>query len=207
MRVLNYIIFALSVIFFSSCGARQLRQPDLEQFATDPANGLVQTSRVQSLDFSVSYRPTGLFLAQELSSRSDTAGIAALKKKYNSAHYLILNISMDGKEALGNTGDFSQFSELLQTFSFRIGEQVTLATSSGDTLVLGDFAFQRTYGMSSGNAILFAFLKQERKPYDWLEFTVREFGLGSGIQRFRFREKDIDAIPELDLTAVQASSF
>jgi hypothetical protein len=72
-----------------------------------------------------------------------------------------------------------------------------LVTSQADTIPVGDYAFQRTYGMGSSNALLFAFPRAEKARPEWIQFDLNEFGLGTGSLRFRFRQQDLEAVPPL----------
>jgi hypothetical protein len=74
---------------------------------------------------------------------------------------------------------------------------VTLTTAQ-DTIPVGDFMLNRTYGMSNSTDLLFVFSRDKAKDKDWVQFNLNEFGLGAGNQRFRFRTNDIADAPGVD---------
>ncbi|MNE68254.1 hypothetical protein D3C80_1639060 [compost metagenome] len=60
-----------------------------------------------------------------------------------------------------------------------------------------DYTFDRTYGMSGGNALMFAFSKEKLKESKEVSFNLDEFGIGTGLLHFEFKRKDLNAVPEL----------
>jgi len=175
-----------------------LSQDELQAYINDPDHGLVKTERVKDLEVKVTYRPTDLLVNQEIGDQAATpTRVAELRKRYGQTHYFLLSLSRKNQEALNPREGFSQYSDLVQVLSFRMGEFTSLVTSQADTIAVGDYAFQRTYGMGSSNALLFAFPKAEKARPEWVQFDLNEFGLGTGSLRFRFRQQDLEAVPAL----------
>jgi hypothetical protein len=200
---MRYRIWAIVLGLLTACRPQEpVDVPGLQAYVQNPENGLIQTQEVKGLRVSVSYRPADLLIAQELGTQAsqDTMSaekLGALRKKYDNL-YFILTLSQEGREVLSPAKGFGDFSEMLQVLSFRMGEYVLLKTER-DTLMLGDYLFERTYGMGSGNSMLFAFTKEALRPEaEWMEFQVNEFGMGTGNLRFRFRLKDIKNAPLVD---------
>lgn len=79
-----------------------------------------------------------------------------------------------------------------------MGNYVTLTTASADTIPVGDFMLNRTYGLSQSTDLLFVFNKEETERAEWVQFNLNEFGLGAGNQRFRFKRKDLEDLPRLN---------
>jgi hypothetical protein len=94
-------------------------------------------------------------------------------------------------------GGSTNFSAMVETLSFRMGEYVALVTSSRDTIPVQDFVLDRTYGMSKSTDLLFVFDKAAAKDSDWIQFNLDEFGLGLGNHRFRFSKEKLDEVPQL----------
>ncbi len=90
------------------------------------------------------------------------------------------------------------YSDLVQTLSFRMSHYVTLTTAPADTIPVGDFMLNRTYGLSQSTDLLFVFNNEKVRGKEWIQFNLNEFGLGTGNQRFRFRTKDIETLPGID---------
>jgi len=163
----------------------------------DEEHGLSKKVEVNGYDVQVKYRPTDLLVEQEISNEiQDTSKVSSLRSKYNRYYYFILSLSHDKQEALDPKSD--QFSELVQTLSFRMNNYVNLTTASQDTIPTADFILNRTYGFSESTELLFVFSKEKSKGKDWLQFNLNEFGLGIGNQRFRFKIDDLEHAPKID---------
>lgn len=163
-------------------------------------NDLTKEKEVNDFTVRVTYRPTDLLVYQEISGDTlDTARIAMLRKKYAHYYYFVLNLSKGSEEALHRlSGGQGQYSEVVQTLSFGMADHVTLTTSVKDTIPVGDFVLNRTYGMSNSTDLLFVFNRQKAKESEWIQFQLDEFGLGIGSQRFRFQRDLLDRAPGID---------
>ncbi|HEY9047244.1 MAG TPA: hypothetical protein VIN08_15170, partial [Ohtaekwangia sp.] len=140
---------------------------------------------------------TDLWVYQEIGKHKATPEqIDTLRKKYSQYLYFILSLSANNKEALHQAAS-DQYGDLVQTLSFRMNNYVTLTTSVNDSIPVGDFMLNRTYGMSNSTDLLFVFSKEKAKGKDWIQFNLNEFGLGIGNQRFRFEMRDLEKIPEV----------
>jgi hypothetical protein len=182
-----------------SCAPGHLSKDELTAYIRDEEHGMKQSVTQGKTTVAVQYRPTDLWVAQELDGEPpQPAKIDSLRKKYDQYYYFILSLSRNNKEALHQVEQgFDQYSELVQTLSFRMPEYVTMTTSAQDTIPVGDFMLNRTYGMSSATEVLFVFSREKAVGQDWVQFNLNEFGLGVGNQRFRFKRSDLDAAPTL----------
>lgn len=201
----SYLILGLLALL-GSCTPKRLSQSALQQYVADESNGLMKSEQVKGLEVKIAYRPTDLLIAQEVGDRTPSVvELAQLEKRYGEAQYFILSFSRDNHEVL-NPQEFGQYSELVQTLSFRMGQYVQLVSSRQDTLELSDFAFERTYGMAGSNSLLLAFsTKQLQLDWDWLQVNLSELGLGVGDLRFRFERKDLENVPRLEWSKVASS--
>ena len=167
-------------------------------------NGLTKSSVSEGYQTKIVYKPTDLLVAQELKGvpvpGEDKVG--ELREKYGQYHYFVLSISKGDKEVL--TGGGPGFGELLQTLSFRMGALVNLTTASRDTIPVADYAFQRTFGMSSATSLLFVFPREELKEDEWIQFNLKEFGLGLGNQNFRFSANNFKNVPEINFNKISS---
>ncbi|MFZ6009497.1 MAG: hypothetical protein ACOYXT_04045 [Bacteroidota bacterium] len=185
----------------------------LNQYIADPDHRLHQVGEIDRYYVTVTYRPADLLVYQEIGDQpSEVNTLETLKKKYANYHYFILSLSKrdaDGsrEEALHQVGDgdMDQYSELVQTLSFRMRDYVTLTTSEHDTIPVADFMLNRTYGLSESTDLLFVFNKEKSLGKDWIQFNLNEFGLGTGNQRFRFMTKDIDQVPRLQFNVISGT--
>lgn len=193
--------FLVCVIVFleTSCSKREVTKEELVAFIQDEDNGLRKQNTANEILTEVTYRPTDLWVDLEVGKAQVTnQKLDSLRRNYQDYYYFILNLSKDNKEALHNApGSMGEYSELVQTLSFRMSEYVTLTTSKQDTIPVGDFILDRTYGLSTSSAVLFVFANEKAKDADWVQFNLNEFGLRTGNQRFRFNTKDIQETPQL----------
>jgi hypothetical protein len=173
----------------------------LSDYVSSPENGLVQETQSQGYRIAVTYRPTDLLVAQAMDgTHFDAKVVDSLRRYYGAFHYFALSISKDNKEALHPPSAAGSYSELLQTLSFRMDNYVNLTAPVADTIPVLDFALNRTYGLHQSTDLLFVFSKAETSEKQWMQFNLREFGLGVGDQRFRFRMKDLEDVPGLDFS-------
>lgn len=172
----------------------------MKKYIRDVDNGLRQSITTGEFTVEATYQPTDLFVLRELgSSKPDTASLKKWYTKYGGHYYFILSISKNGKEAISPTQmPYDQFSDLLQTVSFRMGEYTNMTTSKKDTIPLADFIYNRTFGMATGTDILMVFDKKKAAETDWVQINLQELGLGLGTQNFRFDRKRLDEAPEID---------
>ena len=193
-----YVVF---ILFIVGCGNSAHLPPEkLSAFVIDEEHGLKKTAVLNNINIEVTYRPVDLLVYQEIGKQVvDAKEIGIIRKKYNQYIYFVLSLSKDNREALHQAGG-SQYGELVQTLSFRMNDYVTLTTAANDTIPVGDFMLNRTYGMSSSTDLLFAFDKGKTIGQDWIQFNLNEFGLGIGNQRFRFAMEDIEKVPEANFT-------
>jgi hypothetical protein len=202
-RTVSSFLFPLVFTFLFSlgCTAEYLPKEELVEFIADEDNGLSISHDVNGFQLKVSYHPTDLLVLQETGEKSIPPGgaLESIRDKYKDYHYFILSISKGRKEALYSGQESQgQFSELIQTLSYRMGNHVNLTTSRQDTVFLADYIYQRTYGMSEATNLLFVFSEEEIKEPEWIQFNLKEFGLGLGNQNFRFNMRDLRQAPKLN---------
>jgi len=174
-----------------------LTAEELSQYISDPDHGLVQHAEANGYVMDVTYKPTDLLVQQEIGDQADEQNIKAARDKYSKYYYFILSLSKNNQEALHQSNNFNQYSELTQTLSFRMNSFVNLTTSASDTISTSDFALDRTYGLSRSTSILFVFKKEKITDQSWVQFNLNEFGMGVGNQRFRFATKDLNGAPKI----------
>jgi len=197
MRSVGFIS-AFLYLLIAGCTSRHLSGEELTAFVADESHGLSKSVTAgNNVTVKVTYRPTDLWVYQEIGKHNATTQqIDTLRKKYSQYLYFILSLSANNKEALHQAAS-DQYGDLVQTLSFRMNNYVTLTTSANDSIPVGDFMLNRTYGMSNSTDLLFVFTKEKAKGKDWIQFNLNEFGLDIGNQRFRFEMSDLENIPEV----------
>jgi hypothetical protein len=191
-----------AVLLFTACESKpkKLSQDELTKYIQNRDNGLIKKRESKGVVTTVTYKPKGLLVLQELSAsdNKDSISIPSLEKKYGSAYYFTLNFSKNNKEAIREMGGFSGYSNMLQTLAFHMQEYVTLTTSLKDTIPLASFYFDQTNGLSQSSSVLLAFLNEKANKAEVVDINVSECGFGTGNLKFSFRRQDLEAVPALD---------
>jgi hypothetical protein len=197
------LCFILLVVLASACAPEFVSEPELNLYLADQENELSKSTEVSGTTVNVIYRPTDLWIYNELRGKEvRQRDLDSIRHRYDPYYYFIVSFSRNGREALHQAGDMGQYSDLVSTMSFRMAEYVTLTTAKQDTIPVGDFMLNRTYGMASGTELLFAFNKAEAKGAEWVQVNLNEFGLGIGNQRFRFETNALDNTPKLKFITI-----
>jgi len=185
----------------TSCSAPDyLSKEELNDFLMDESNHLTVKQQLKDVTTSVTFKPTDLLILQENgnSTKIDSVELKRLKNKYANYYYFVLSLSKNNEEAEYQTGgDFSKYSDLVQTLSFRMGQYIDMTTNAGDTIPVGDYIYPRTYGMGNASMLMFAFNKDKAKDKEWIQFNLKEFGLGIGNQNYRFKVNDLESVPKI----------
>jgi len=190
------------VLAVAGCQSRQrlMSKREFLKYINDPGHGLVQKTKVKDIDVQISYEPSSLLVAQELTAagQRDTSVLHTLEKKYSTNYYFLLKFSKNNKELIRQLGSFSQYSDMVQVLSFQMHQFVNLTTAAHDTVEMSDYAFEQTYGMSNANTLLLAFPREKIGKADKVDVNLAECGFGIGSLKFDFDKKDLDQIPRLD---------
>jgi len=176
-----------------------LNKEDLVAYTMDTDHGVLKEKKTSLYDFKVYNKPSGLLVAQELGKSQDTAKYVALNDKYNDYLYFILEFSTQEKNPLYQSGSQDVFSENLQTLSFRMNQYVNLTTSGYDTIPVLDFVYPRTFGMSRSASLMFVFNREKALKDEYLWFNLKEFGMNTGNQQFKYASADLKQVPKLKL--------
>lgn len=167
---------------------------DLRRYVEDESNGCSKSITKDGSVIRVSYRPTDLLIAQEISDeRLDAETISQLKKKYSQYYYFVVSVSIAGNEAIHNGLRANNYDNIVRTMSFRMQDYISLTTSLSDTVSFADALMDRTYGLARSTNLLLAFKRSDfGHDAEWMDVNVKEFGVGVGNNSFRFRLKDIE---------------
>jgi len=202
MKQISCFCFAMIIcttIF--SCGKKKGTEAEIQVYANDASNGLIQEDSIHGLTIAVQNRPVALIIAQELKGQTEQndSVLTAVTRKFSPNLYFNLNLSVGDKDPLLYSGSMQRFSSLLQTLAFQMDKFVFLTTSEKDTIPVGDYVYPRLYGMGSGSTMLFAFTKDTAKweKTDWVDFHLQEFGMNTGNRKYRFKKSDLDEVPDL----------
>ena len=188
----------IGLLFLSlACNSKPTTVAGLEAFIADESNHVSKSVTTDNgLVVRVSYRPTDLWIAQELGSAHATVDqVTESRGKYKDYLYFILSISRQGTEALEQVAS-EHYGDLVQTLSFRMDQYVALKTEKKN-IPVSNFIMNRTYGSGTSTDILFVFEKNKASGSPWVQFEVEEFGLGTGNLHFRFEMDELEQLPEI----------
>ena len=176
----------------------------LNAYVQAEKNGMVKTVTRKGYELTLYHRPTDLWVAQELKNEvfSDSL-VSSLRKRYSQYLYFILKISRNKKDALYASDNFGDFSDLLQTLSFRMGAYTKMVTSKKDTIPLGDSHYSRLYGRSGSTSVMLAFHKEQIKNTEWVQVDLKDLGIGTGRTVYRFKTSKLLNTPNIDFNQAQ----
>jgi hypothetical protein len=199
----RYYLFiaVLTTALSVSCDRSQsfANKNELLSYLNKESNGYSQEVLSNSVSIKLTYQPTSLMVQSELDEQTPPSKklVDSLQKKYEGSYYFHLEFSKNGKEAIRQMGGFADYSVLLQTLAFQMGEHILLTTPQKDTVGLGDYYFDQTYGIGSSNRLLISFDRSAIKKSDKLKIHIGECGFGTGDVKFEFERDRLDNAPWL----------
>ncbi|WP_132644111.1 hypothetical protein [Roseivirga ehrenbergii] len=199
MNSIRLLLVFVLLNMVSSCKPQSYDAAGLKSFVLKEDHGLMRQHERKGYKLMLYNRPTDLWVAQELRDDLPTDSlITVLRKKYDNYLYFMLNISMEGKEALYASENFGTFSNVLQNLSFRMGGFTEMVTSQKDTIPVADSHYDRLYGQSGNTSVMIAFHKDQIKDTDWVQINIKDIGLGTGRTTYRFQTKNLLSVPQID---------
>ncbi|MBO9660635.1 MAG: hypothetical protein J7527_17570 [Chitinophagaceae bacterium] len=200
IRIFFYLI-VLNLALQSCTGEKQpVSRTEMVKYIRAKKNGLTVEQEVNGVTVQLSYQPTSLLIAREMNPGDaiDSSKVKELTAKYSGRDYFLLKFSKDGKEAIRQLGSFSNYSGMVQVLSFQMNRFVNLTTPQKDTVELGDYFFDQTFGMNDGNTLLLSFDREKTRSSRSVEVNIGECGFGTGAIKFVLKRKDMEQVPELD---------
>ncbi len=194
------VTLLIPLLVFTSCQPTTFDTKEaLFAHIADPENGYVQQRSVNGVDFSVTYRPTDLLVAQELPDTASESEIDSLRKKYGDYLYFNLTLSQNQKEVLsGLAGNRSEFGAMVNQLAFGMGDKVHLFSKKKDTVALADYVYPRLYGMGGGTSMLFVYPRDPKLfEDDFFHMTLEDIGLQTGEIGFKISTAKIKDEPRL----------
>lgn len=193
-------IFAIFLISFafSACYQKTFDSKEvLMKYLQNEENGYIQKKTVNGVDFSLMYRPTDLFINQELRKFKKTNDIDSLRRKYNNYFYFNLVISKNQQDILSSmVTEKIEYDSMVNQLFFGIKEKMHLVYEN-DTLPILDYIYPRNYGMSNNTSILLVYPKLKYKDEDNLKFILEDLGLYTGDVTFKLSLSNILDEPQL----------
>ena len=197
LKIISLLI--ISVIFFG-CDQNSFDEKEaMLAYLKNESNGYIKSKKINEVNFELMYKPTDLFVNQELEDDFSKSDVDSLKKKYNGYLYFNLSISKKNREILSKAPkNRNEFSILSNQLMFEMREKVYAFTQDMDTINMVDYIYPRMYGASHSTNLLFIYPQDDKfKNSKSLNFVIKELGLGTGDIKFQFETKKIKAQPEL----------
>ncbi len=203
--MLKHLLYVLTLstlwLCFASCEKEAMSERELLAFVQKDENGLEKNRKSGNASIDLTYRPTDLLVAQELSiaDRENDSIINQLRNKYDKYFYFVLSISVDEDEILSsNMWHSGQFGEMVQKLAFRMGDYIQLHTSEQKSIPLADYVYPRMYGLSKSTDMLLVFPKEEIQEAEWIKITLKDFGLDIGNTHFKYNMDNLISCPKID---------
>ncbi len=189
----------MAMILLLGCTTPEyMEEVELQEFINKESNGLTRSIETGKVTMKMSYRPIDFMVWQEIDNEIDSAKISQAFDNYDQYLYYVMQLSAGERDALyGSAVNQSDFSDKLQTLSFRMPQYINLTTSENDTIPLADAYYSRMFGMSASSDVLLVFNKEQIKSDEWISINTQEFGFKTGRRSFRFDLKDIKNTPKL----------
>lgn len=197
----NKISILIFSIVFMSCSNKSFDSKEkLWEYLRDIDNGYLHQKNVNGYDFSLLYKPTDLFVTQELTSSYTKEDVEKLRGKYKNYIYFTLSMSRDNKELLSATPKNRQeFGAMVNKLAFGMGEKVHVYTTKKDTLELLDYVYPRMYGMSRSTDMLFVYPRDEKYlQEEYINITIGDLGTYTGEVKFKIPTKKIKNEPKIN---------
>ncbi len=202
------ILLLIVLNAFYSCSSKSFEtKEDLWTYLKDTDNGYLQQKNVNGYDFSLLYKPTDLFVLQELGENPTDEEVKKLRKKYKKQLYFTLSMSRNNKELLSTTPkNRQQFGSMVNQLAFGMGNKVHLYTAKKDTLALLDYNYPRMYGMSGATTMLFVYPRDQKYlEQETLSFTIEDLGTYTGEVKFKIQTEKLKNEPQLSFLRKQES--
>ncbi|TWI85735.1 hypothetical protein IQ13_0900 [Lacibacter cauensis] len=196
---LSILLMVITIMLSCNHPKSFTNKNELLSYLNKGSNGYSQEILSNNVSIKLTYQPTSLMVQNELDEQVQFSKkvIDSLQKKYEGSYYFHLEFSKNGKEAIRQMDGFTDYSVLLQTLAFQMGDHIVLTTHQKDTVALGDYYFDQTYGMSSSNRLLISFDRSVIKKSDKLKIHIGECGFGTGDVKFEFERDRLDNAPWL----------
>lgn len=194
------LILPLLFLCLWACSRQVEDVSELQSYLQKENNGLMKTKKHGPLEMTVTYRPADLLIAQELDGKTFAKEKAdSLRSHYDRYAYFLLQLSAGGKD-LENYSVWGQqgYGAGIQRLAFGMNNKVHLLTNLQDTIPVGDYLYQRTFGVGASSDLLFVFNRDQLKDSESFKFVLQDFGLNTGKQQFHFKTADIKATPTIN---------
>lgn len=200
-----YVLGLLALLItVNSCTNNSFEtKQELISFITNPENGLVQTKKVNDIEYAITLRPTDLMAHQEGLGLLNEQEFELLREKYKNFIYLNLAISNKGKEVLStNIKNRADYTKQVNQMVFHMGNKIHLFTKSKEKIPLLDYVYPRTYGMTDSSIMTLVFNRDTKLlEEEYFLLTIEDFGLNTGEVSFKIPADKVLNEPKLSFNS------
>lgn len=184
-------LFIIVSLTFLSCNQKAFNSKEsFLEYLQDVENGYNQKEKINSVDFSLMYKPTDLIILHEVEV-NNKINIDSLRNEYDKYLYFNLSISFNNQELLKSTTKENYIS-LLNQLAFGMKDKIYLETRKKRIIPLLDYIYPRTYEMGNSTSILLLFENDSLfENNDHIELVINDFGLNTGRIKFNIDSKKI----------------
>ncbi|NQY09761.1 MAG: hypothetical protein HRT71_09640 [Flavobacteriales bacterium] len=214
MKSVYYLMIAMAILLLS-CNQSSINNYEAYvQWLHNPENNLSKTRYVNGLEIKVRYSPVEFLAYREL---QDEVGysqqtIDSVVNLYKGSLTFVMEIGPDERKDVGGdimyrgVGSYADYTKRVYAMNFDIEQYVSIKTQEGSVSpVLSNM--ENVYGLTKSRSIVFVFAqKQNGKDLlnqESLDFVYDDDLFGLGINHFKFKSSDINAIPIIDFWKVK----
>jgi hypothetical protein len=170
----------------------------------DEENGLVKSRIIHDYRISVKYLPAEYLAYKELNGYEREMDLGKTIIKYNYSRSFIMTIEPVNERRnrdllFQDIYSMEQFKERLYKLSFDPGEYIKLSTGEGKYEPVLN-AMENLYDISSKKSLYLVFADKKDIMEDDLVIEFNDLMFETGINKFKFRKRDLDNIPEFSFT-------
>ena len=189
----NKILLSWKVAFFIVCNLLLLNckntvsEKNLDKYILDSQNGLIKEQENNGIKISMVFRPEKLVSFKPESKLVNTSNL-----------YFLLRISANGQNIL-NINDSKRRLDLQQKLSLEINDYIKVQNSKMQIQELEGFNYSQTSEMTPFTDILLVINKKKinYEKTEYVNFIMKELGLGIGNIELKFKKNDIEIIQNI----------
>lgn len=198
MKQITLYIFLIGLFTLTACGSR-LSPIDYVHYVENPDNGLLVSSKINGVKYTLQYQPIDYLVMLELKSFSIPPEI--FKEQYDRfkgmEHYVFHVDTKDVESLILKSGDTSKNkNSLMEYFNFQVQKDIKLVEGS-DTIPCGIAECESSMGMLPYYSLVIGFPNREYTGDREFLFTNKR--IGTGEVKLLVKGQSIQNLPKLKM--------
>ena len=194
-------ILILMSIFSVQCTKEISDFPEYMKYLSDVENGLVKKKEIAGISLQVKYLPVDYQVyvdAYKTNKNITNEQVQELREDYKNSTTFMLTLGPEKGQGFDitrvNLETYEEYAARLDEMNFNMKDFVHLKV--GEEIIKPDLAqMESLYGLEKKRDILFVFNTQKLKPNEDIQFVYKDKLFNTGINIFRFQNKDLAALP------------